>query len=141
MSINKTSYFSVDSCIGNRVIDFDRAGERLEGHYHNFPHDTFCSRGRLQVDVTDALRTEVKQSRVLDAGESCLIRAGELHTLTALADNTRANCIYAHRTPRGEIVQEYTGWDEAYTNRSNPPTTEIMAALVRGEDTHGNNRY
>lgn len=135
MSIAKISYFTAKSCIGNRVIDFSQAGDKLEGHYHNFPHDTFCSRGRLRVIRGDG------QERILDAGESCLIEAGMLHTLIALEDSTRANCVYAHRTPRGEVVQEYTGWDEAYANRSDPPTPEILAALARGEDTHGHDRH
>jgi hypothetical protein len=37
-------------------------------------------------------------------------------TVTASQANVNAlgHCIYAHRTPQGEVVQEYDGWSPAY---------------------------
>jgi hypothetical protein len=26
----------------------------------------------------------------------------------------RYDCVYAHHTPQGDVVQEYTGWNGAY---------------------------
>ena len=43
-----------------------------------------------------------------------LIKAGVAHRITALRDGTIGHCIYAHRTPQGDVVQEYTGWAPAY---------------------------
>jgi hypothetical protein len=31
------------------------------------------------------------------------------------ATEIEAWCIYSHRTPQGDVVQEYTGWEGAYT--------------------------
>ena len=34
--------------------------------------------------------------------------------ITALEDNSLGHCVYAHRTPQAEVVQEYTGWGPSY---------------------------
>lgn len=120
--------------IGIRKMVFDAAGDSTELHFHNFAHTLYCTRGSLLAEVTEGgplLR------QVLKPGDSVVIEAERKHRVTALIEGSQGDCIFAHRTPQGEVVQEYTGWDEAHLNRSDAPTPAILAALASGEDTHG----
>jgi hypothetical protein len=59
----------------------------------------------------------VKQTitkRAVDNHKWVLIKAGVKHRITALEVDTVAHCIYAHRNPQGDIVQECDGWGDAY---------------------------
>ncbi len=65
-------------------------------------------------------RTETKvlqsvEKRASDGRNWVLILAGVLHRITALEDGTIYHCIYAHRTPQGDVVQEYDGWAKGNT--------------------------
>jgi hypothetical protein len=42
------------------------------------------------------------------------IRADTHHTIIARADGTVTDCLYAHRTAQGRVVQYMTGWMPAY---------------------------
>jgi hypothetical protein len=97
-----------------REMAFEHAGDHVNGHAHNFDHTTYCVRGALLIEHLDATDSSVVlASTTLRAGEPgawALIKADALHRITALADGSLGHCIYAHRTPQGEVVQEYTGW-------------------------------
>lgn len=88
------------------------AGEVVEGHTHNFDHTTIFFRGRWNVRAT------LPDGRVIErqfqAPSHALIKAEVVHQLTALDDGSEAWCVYAHRTPQGEVVQEFNGWGDAY---------------------------
>lgn len=91
-------------------------GQIIEGHAHNFDHMSYCTHGAVRVSVLDA-EGAVTATRVVAARERhnwVLIRAGVCHRIEALEDGTKFDCIYAHREPGGDVVQEYTGWDAAY---------------------------
>lgn len=95
----------------------EKAGDLVAGHGHNFDHTTYCARGAIRVESLND-DGSVKDSTELRADEAikswALIKRGVLHRLTALQDGSLYHCIYAHRTPQGDIVQEYTGWAPAY---------------------------
>jgi len=88
------------------------AGEVIEGHTHNFDHTTIFFKGRWLVKAM--LPDGEVIEREFAAPSHCLIKAEVVHHLTALEDGSEAWCVYAHRDPQGEVVQQYTGWDEAY---------------------------
>lgn len=92
-----------------REMRFLRAGDVVEGHAHNFDHTTYVVRGALLF--SDGVRSIVK--RATDGHNWVLIKAGVKHSITALDDNSLGHCIYAHRTPQGDVVQEYDGWQAA----------------------------
>ena len=99
-----------------REIRFDQAGASIEGHTHNFDHTTYVTKGRVRIEALNPDGT-VARTRDLDAAEGqnwCLIKAAVKHQLTCLSPTAVAHCIYAHRNPQGEVVQEYDGWTPGY---------------------------
>ena len=99
-----------------RPMQFIHQGEVVDGHAHNFDHTTYCTRGAVRIEKLDADGTTV-QTVELHAVRNynwALIKAGVCHRITALADDSMCHCIYAHRTPQGEIVQQFDGWSPAY---------------------------
>lgn len=99
-----------------RPMPFERAGSVVEGHTHNFDHTTYVVRGAVSVErlAADGSVDKVITKRASDGYNYVLIKAGVKHRLTALEDNTLAHCIYAHRNPQGDVVQEYDGWGPGY---------------------------
>lgn len=108
-----------------REMRFEKAGDVVEGHAHNFDHTTYVARGALRFEKLeveqiseDGLTTykvvQAVEHRAEDGHNWVLIKAGVCHRITALADNSIGHCLYAHRTPQGEIVQVYDGWRDAY---------------------------
>lgn len=93
-----------------RPMAFKKAGDVVEGHTHNFDHTTYVVRGAVRVEG-NGRSVEKKAS---DGHNWLLIRAGVSHQITALGDDTLCHCIYSHRNPQGEIVQEYDGWMRGY---------------------------
>jgi hypothetical protein len=86
-------------------------------HSHNFDHTTYIVRGAARIEKLDkdgsVERSIVK--RATDEQNWVLIRAGVLHRITSLEHGTVGHCIYSHRDARGEVVQEFTGWEsQAY---------------------------
>ncbi len=99
-----------------REMRFAKAGDVVDGHAHNFDHTTYCAKGALLVERLDADgKPEASaELRAADGLNWLLIRAGVRHRITALEDASLGHCIYAHREPQGEVVQQYTGWGPAY---------------------------
>lgn len=89
-----------------------KAGDVTDGHTHNFDHTTVVFKGAIHVKATLPDGSVVERDFVAPA--HCLIRADVLHEITALEDDTVYWCVYAHREPQGDVVQEVTGWYEAY---------------------------
>ena len=94
-----------------RPMKFAKAGEKREGHKHNFDHTTIVFKGAVHVSA------KLPDGRVIErdfrAPAHFLVKAEVEHEISALADETEAWCVYAHRTPQGDVVQDYTGWEEA----------------------------
>lgn len=99
-----------------REMRFERAGDLVEGHRHNFDHTTYVVRGSLLIeelaDDGSVLRAVTK--RATDGHNWVLIRAGAVHRITALEGPSLGHCIYSHRSPLGDVVEHYDGWPPAY---------------------------
>jgi hypothetical protein len=83
-------------------------GEKISGHRHQFDHTTIVFKGGIHVKGTLPNGSIIERDFVAPA--HCLIRADVEHEITALQDDTEYWCVYAHHTPQGDVVQEYTGW-------------------------------
>lgn len=99
-----------------REMALEKKGDVVKGHTHNFDHTTYVVRGSVLIESLNP-NGSVKQKVVKKAEEGhnwVLIKADVKHRITALEDNCMAHCIYAHRTPQGDVVQTSTGWTEGY---------------------------
>lgn len=98
-----------------REMGFEKAGDVVAGHTHNFDHTTYIVRGSVRIESLNA-DGSVKQATVKRAADGhnwVLIKADVLHRITALEDASLGHCIFAHRNPQGEVVQVNEGWVEA----------------------------
>lgn len=97
-----------------RPMRGEKAGDLMaDGHEHNFDHTTIVFKGSVHVEAkTPDGRVIVRD---FTAPAHFLVKADVRHKITALEDNTEAWCVYSHRTPQGDVVQEYTGWEGATT--------------------------
>lgn len=100
-----------------REMPFEKSGDVVEGHTHNFDHTTYVSRGSLLIEALDENGRVYKSitKRASDGHNWVLIKAEVKHRITALEDHSMGHCIYAHRNPQAEIVQQYDGWTPAYS--------------------------
>jgi quercetin dioxygenase-like cupin family protein len=73
-----------------RQMHFIKAGDKNEGHIHNFDHITHLSKGSVEVDVDG-------QKTVFVAPHLIYIAKGKRHFLKALEDGTVACCVHALR--------------------------------------------
>lgn len=92
-------------------------GDRTAGHRHNFDHTTIVFSGSIHIKATlpDGSAIERDFGEGQPNGRHCLIKAEVEHEITALTDNTEYWCIYSHRTPQGDVIQHWDGWDAAYS--------------------------
>jgi quercetin dioxygenase-like cupin family protein len=100
---------------GNVLIrpnKMEKTGDVIHGHTHNFDHTTILFRGAFRIKAKLANGTEIV--REAKAPAHFLIRADVEHEITALSDDTEFWCVYAHRTPQGDVIQTYDGWQKAY---------------------------
>lgn len=87
-------------------------GATIDGHTHNFHHTTIVFAGSVRVEATTPDGRTI--SRDFKAPDSFLVLKDVAHRITALEDGTVYWCVYAHRTPEGEVTQEYAGYEDAY---------------------------
>lgn len=95
-----------------RPMYLREAGAVVQGHTHNFDHTTIVFTGAVRVVATLPDGRTVTQD--FHAPAHMLIKKDVTHEITALEDHTQVWCVYAHRTPQGDVVQEVTGWMDAY---------------------------
>lgn len=88
------------------------AGDRIDGHSHNFDHTTFVLKGRVRIKCTMPDGSILEQECVPPS--HVLIPAQAMHEMTFLDDDSILYCVYSHRDPQGRVSVEYTGWREAY---------------------------
>jgi hypothetical protein len=89
-----------------------KAGDLVDGHKHNFDHTTIVFKGAVHVEAT--LPNGTKIERDFTAPSHFLVRRDVTHKITATQDDTEFWCVYSHRTPQGDIVQEDIGWMPGY---------------------------
>lgn len=99
-----------------REMRFERAGDIVDGHAHNFDHTTYVAHGMLRFELLDDAGNVVKsvEKNASDGFNWVLIEAGKVHRITALEDGSMGHCIYSHMSPQGDIVQVYDGWTPGY---------------------------
>jgi quercetin dioxygenase-like cupin family protein len=99
-----------------REMVFGKAGEIVKGHAHNFDHTTYVVRGAMRIErlAADGAVEKTIDKRAADGRNWVLIKAGVHHRITALEDDSMGHCIYAHRAPQGDVVQEFDGWETGY---------------------------
>lgn len=116
---------TTEQALGNiyvRPFILASAGDVLPGHTHNFDHTTFVAKGGVHCRATLPDGTVIERDfwaahrpeNSANTPDFCLILADVVHEFTALVDDSVIRCVYAHRTPQGEVVQQYTGWPAAY---------------------------
>jgi hypothetical protein len=100
-----------------RAQKLAKAGDRTQGHKHNFDHTTIVFSGSVHVHAVLPDGTVIDR----DFGEGTLlglrhflVRAEVEHEITALVDGTEYWCVYSHRTPQGDVVLANNGWMDAY---------------------------
>lgn len=89
-----------------------KKGDFVGGHEHNFDHTTIVFKGAIHVKANLPNGSVIE--RDFTAPAHVLIRKDVTHEITALADDTEFWCVYSHRTPQGDVVQEYDGWMDGY---------------------------
>ena len=96
-----------------REMRFEKAGDQVVGHAHNFDHTTYVARGALRVErlrkvgekeadgeLVPIFEVErAVEKRAADGLNWILIRAGVQHRITALEPHSIGHCVYAHRNP------------------------------------------
>jgi hypothetical protein len=81
------------SCVSNifiKQMHFQFAGVKEEGHAHLYDHMTLLANGRLRL-------TALGTSTEFTAPHHIFIKAGVVHELEALEDNTVVHCIHGIR--------------------------------------------
>lgn len=88
------------------------------GHRHNFHHPTFVTHGSFEICLLDAtevnaegnpLEAKISERFIVRADDPInwmLILKGRFHTLRALEDHSRYQCIYAHQMPQALSIDE-----------------------------------
>jgi len=96
-------------------------GWRMDGHTHNFHHNTMIISGRYRCTRKRAiLETEPTKYVLIDdvergPGTILPIEAHLWHSFECVEGPGMILCIYSHRDPQsGEVVQLPNGWAEAY---------------------------
>lgn len=95
-----------------RPMTLLKAGDKIKGHTHKFDHTAIVFTGALKIKAKLKDGREVEQE--FQAPAHALIKAGVEHELTAIDDGTIVWCVYSHRSPQGDVIQQYIGWHPAY---------------------------
>lgn len=85
------------SCVANlfaKQMHFAKAGDKEDGHKHEFDHLTLLASGSVRLTV-EGKSTDFKAPHMI------YIRADKNHEIVALEDNTVAYCIHALRDGNG----------------------------------------
>lgn len=90
-----------------------KAGDKVGGHTHNFDHTSIVIHGEVHVVVRNTEGALVIEGNFI-AGEHFLVKAQHLHEISAKVDGTLFLCVYSHRTPQGDVIQQYNGWGTSY---------------------------
>lgn len=81
---------TVNSNLWIRQMHFKKAGDKNEGHIHNFDHLTLLAKGKVKFHVEGQV-TEFVAPQVI------LTVAGKRHYIEAVEDDTVAYCVHALR--------------------------------------------
>lgn len=116
-----------EPALGNifvRKMYFEKKGDVMMNHTHNFDHTSIVFKGSVRVNyIKDGEKKErivsapkMGKGKPTDRGEGyVLVPKEQEHELTSLEDDTEVWCTFAHRDHDGEIIPEYKGNTEAYS--------------------------
>ena len=96
-----------------RPNTLEKVGDMTEGHTHHFDHTTIVFTGAVHVKAK--LPDGSMREGDFKAPSHFLVRKDVEHEITATEPNTVYWCVYSHRTPQGDVVQDNTGWLDAIT--------------------------
>ena len=99
-----------------------KIGDAVQGHIHNFDHTTLVFSGGVHVKATGPNGEIIERDFYAPlAGAELhamqghfLVKKDWKHEITALVDGTVFWCVYSHRDPQGDVVQENNGWHKNY---------------------------
>lgn len=100
---------------GNILIrpnTLEKKGDKVDGHTHNFDHTTIVFTGSVHVIATLPSGNIIEKD--FTAPAHFLVKADVKHEIIAKEDGTIFWCVYSHRSPQGDVIQENIGWDRAY---------------------------
>jgi hypothetical protein len=86
-----------------RLMNFVKAGDVEEGHFHSYDHGTLLSKGKLLVQKYND-KMELADSKEFTAPSFIFIAKDKMHKLTSLEDDTVVTCIHALRDMNDTIV-------------------------------------
>ena len=86
-----------------RLMNFVKAGDVEEGHFHAYDHGTLLSKGKLLVQQYNE-KMELADSKEFTAPSFIFISKDKMHKLTSLEDETIVTCIHALRDMDDNIV-------------------------------------
>jgi hypothetical protein len=96
-----------------RPNELPEVGSRVKGHKHHFDHTTIVFKGAVHV------RAVAPDGRVIEkdfaAPSHFLVLKDVEHEIVATVPDTVFWCVYSHRDPQGDVVQDFTGWERHYT--------------------------
>lgn len=90
----------------------NKIGAKVDGHTHTFDHTSIVFKGAVHVKATLPNGTVIE--RDFKAPAHFLVLKDVIHQITATEDETEFWCVYAHRNPQGDVVQENAGWGASY---------------------------
>lgn len=89
-----------------------QVGVAVGGRSHNFDHLTRIIAGRVHVLAKQPDGTIV-WDQDFTAPAEFVVKAHVWHDLTPLTEDAEWHCVFQHRTPAGEPVDVYMGYDAA----------------------------
>lgn len=114
-----------------REMSFERIGDAIPTHRHNFGHTTFIVFGSAlcqelvedpngEIELLDGqvfrrFRVAREILKKAERGRAWVyVKPGTWHRFVAVEPHTLAYCVFAHHTPQGNVVETYDGWSPAY---------------------------
>ena len=95
-----------------RPMILEKAGSVVQGHKHTFDHTSIVFTGSVRVKAVLPNGRALEQD--FSKASHFLVLAGVEHEITALEDGTIVWCVYSHRDPQGDVIQQHIGWSPAY---------------------------
>ena len=87
-----------------RLMNFTKAGDIEEGHYHSYDHGTLLSAGKILLEMYSDDGFTIQSSKEFVAPSFMFVEKNKRHRLTALEDGTVACCIHALRDIDENII-------------------------------------
>lgn len=87
-----------------RLMNFTKAGDIEEGHYHPYDHGTLLSVGKILLEMYNDDGVTIQSAKEFAAPSFMFVQKNKRHRLTALDDGTVACCIHALRDIDENII-------------------------------------